>query len=254
MIYTNFRLNLLYLAVITTVCACSSTEVATDNPDALFAEAESELTDGRFLMAIEKYRDIKNRFPYSTRAVDAELRIADAYFQQESYIESETAYEVFKELHPTHHKSDYVQYQVALSDFYQIPTHPGRDLTAAYKAIDAFKVLEERYPSSEYIEKGRVHSAEARRKIAEYESYVADFYFRRRHFLSASYRYAALLKDFPDMGYDEEALYRLGESYFRIRMFGSAKETLGRLMKSFPESSYKSGAQALLEELQKKNN
>ncbi len=242
-----------FFVIFLVVCGCSSQEVASDNPDALFKEAEEELADGRYMMAIEKLRDLKNKFPYSTRAVDAELKIADAYFQQEAFIEAETAYEVFKELHPTHPRIDYVQYQVALSNFHQIPSHPGRDLTAAYKAIDAFRKLEEQFPSSEYVDKGRVHSGEARRKIAEYESYVADFYFRRRHFLSASYRYAALLKDFPDMGYDETALFRLGESYFRIRMYGNAKDTLGRLLKQFPESSHKTEALALMEELRKNN-
>lgn len=244
---------LVYLPFLLCLFGCASKELSSDDPEGVFAEAEGEFTDGRFLMAIEKYREIKNRYPYSSRAVDAELRIADAYFEQESFIEAETSYEIFKELHPTHTRSDYVQYRIALSNFHQIPSHPGRDLTAAYKAIDAFKVLEEKFPSSEFVEKGRVHSGEARRKIAEYENYVADFYFRRRHYLSASYRYAALLKDFPDMGYDEEALFRLGESYYRIRMFGNARDILKRLLKQFPDSSKKGDALALMEELQKRN-
>lgn len=242
-----------FLLIVLAICSCSSTELSHDDPNALFRQAEEEFTDGRYLMAIEKFRDIKNRFPYSARAIEAELRIADTYFQQEAFIEAETAYEVFKELHPAHPRSDYVQYQIALSNFSQIPSHPGKDLTAAYKSIDAFRVLEEKFPSSEFVEKGKIHSGEARRKIAEYESYVADFYFRRQHYLSASYRYAALLKDFPDMGYDEEALFRLGESYYRIRMFGNAKDALGRLLRQFPETSNRSQALAMLDELKKNN-
>lgn len=245
--------TLVFFTILGLFCGCASTELSPDDPEALYAEAESEFKDGRFLMAIEKFREVKNRYPYSSRAVDAELRIADSYFDQESFIEAETAYEIFKELHPTHVRSDYVQFRVALSNFNQIPSHPGRDLTAAYKAIDAFHLLEEKFPSSEFIEKAKIHSGEARLKIAEYENYVADFYFRRRHFLSASYRYAALLKDFPEMGYDEEALYRLGESYYRIRMYGNSRDALKRLLKKFPESSLKGEALALLEELQKKN-
>ena len=242
------------LFIVSIICSCASQEVAQDDPDSLFKSAELELKDGRYLIAIEKFRDLKNRFPYSTRAIDAELLTADAYFQQDAYLEAETAYEVFKELHPAYVKGDYVQYQIGLSNFNQIPPHPGRDLTAAYKAIDAFKVLEEKFPSSEYVEKGRIHSGEARRKIGEYENYVADFYYRRHHYLSATYRYAALLKEFPNMGYDEEGLFRLGESYFRVRMFSSAKEILGRLLNQFPETAFKGEAQSMIEELQKKNN
>jgi outer membrane protein assembly factor BamD len=247
----KFQIHAAYLILFLLLSGCTSKSPSELSAETLFQEAEEEFKDGRYLIAIEKFRDIKNRFPYSSKAVDSELRIADAYFEQESYIESETAYDIFKELHPTHAKADYVQFRIGLSNFLQIPSHPGRDLTAAYKAIDSFRLLEEKFPSSEYVEKARIHTGAARQKIAEYESYVADFYFRRKHFLSASYRYAALLKDFPDMGYDEEALYRLGESYFRIRMFTNAKDALDRLLGKFPDTSYKSRVYAFLNEMKK---
>ena len=66
--------------------ACSHQEVNKEDPDSLYNEAESIFKDERYLIAIEKYRDIKNRFPYSSRATDSELRIADTYFAQENYL------------------------------------------------------------------------------------------------------------------------------------------------------------------------
>ena len=119
------------------------------------SDAEAAFKDERYQQAIEKYRDIKNRYPYSARAVDSELRIADAYYEQESYLEAESAYEIFRELHPSHPKSDYVQYRIALSYYYQIPDNPQRDLSAAYKAIEAFDTLLAKYPGSEYAAKGK---------------------------------------------------------------------------------------------------
>lgn len=232
---------------------CSHTEASRDNPDALFAEAEESFQDERYLIAIEKFRDIKNRFPYSTRAVDAELRIADCYFEQESYLESASSYEIFLELHPTHPKIDYVQYRVALSYFNQIPDNTARDLSAAYKAIDEFQTLVDKFPSSSFAEKGKEYIQEARKRLAEHENYVADFYFQRKHYLSASYRYAALLQDYPNFGYDEEALFRLGMSYFNTKMFGNARDTFNRLIKQFPGSPNSDRAQGMLEELPKRN-
>lgn len=249
----SFRLSLAALFLAVLVTSCASTEAAKDSPEALFAEAEEAFKDERFLIAVERYRDIKNRFPYSTRATDAELRIADAYFEQENYLEAESAYEIFKELHPTHAKIDYVQYRIALSYHNQIPDNSARDLSAAYKAIDAFTTLKEKYPSSQYAAKAEEYIQEARKRLAEHESYIADFYFQRQHFLSASYRYAALLQDYPNLGYEEEALYRLGMSYYRTRMFGNARDALSRLVKQFPESGKRSEAQSLIEELSKKN-
>jgi outer membrane protein assembly factor BamD len=225
-----------------------------NDPDALYKEAEEALKDEKYLVAIEKFRDIKNRFPYSARATDSELRIADAYFEQESYLEAESAYEIFRELHPTHPRADYVQFRIGLSYFKLIPDNSSRDLSAAYRAMDAFKVLTDKYPTSEFVKQAQELTQEAKHRLAEHEEYVADFYYRREHYLSASYRYAALLQEFPSLGYDEEALFRLGECYYRTRMFSNAKDTFHRLLNQFPESSYKGAAQSMLDELDTSKN
>ncbi len=242
---------MLLVVLSTLILRCSGKEASSDDPDALFREAEDALKDEHYVAALEKFRDIKNRFPYSSRATDAELRIADTYFEQESYLEAESAYEIFRELHPTNPKIDYVQYRIGLSYYKQIPDNSSRDLTAAYHAIEAFETLGEKYPSSEYNAKGKEFVIEARKRLAEHEEYVADFYFRRKHYLSASYRYSALLKDFAQLGYDEEALYRLGQSYLNIRMYPNAKDAFQRLLSEYPNSNLKSDAEGALQEMAK---
>ena len=232
---------------------CATTAANPEDPEALYKEADEALADEHYLVALERFRDVKNRFPYSTRAVDSELRVADTYFAQESYLEAESAYEIFRELHPTHPKSDYVQFRIGLAYFNQIPSHWGRDLSAAYRSIDAFNVLLDKFKSSSFQGEAKQRIAEARARLAEYQSYVADFYYQRKHYLSASYRYAALLQDYPDLGYDEEALYRIGESYYHIRMFSNARDSLRRLLAKYPETAFKASSQNFLKELEKTN-
>jgi outer membrane protein assembly factor BamD len=232
--------------------ACAGKEVNREDADALFKSAEEAFNEEHYLIALEKYRDIKNRFPYSSRAIDSELRIADTYFEQESYIEAESAYEIFKELHPTHSKADYVQYRIGLSFFKQIPDDSARDLSAAYKAIEAFGVLEQKHPSSEYVAKAKEHTINARKRLAEHENYVANFYYQRQHYLSASYRYSALLQDYGNLGYDEEALYRLVQSYYHIKMYDNAEDAAKQLFNQFPDTKYKQEVKGVLETMRKK--
>lgn len=234
--------------------ACTHEELAGDDPESIYNAAEENYKDENYFQALEKYRDLKNRFPYHSRATDAELRIADSYFAQEQYLEAASSYEIFKELHPTHPKADYVQFQIALSYFNQIPENSARDLSAAYRAIEQFEIVKEKFPDSENAKKATEYIAKARAKLAEHENYVADFYYRRHHFLSATYRYSSLLRDFPKSEFEEEALIRLGRSYANIRMYGNARDSLNRLMSQYPDSPYKSEAQALLEELKEKKN
>ncbi len=252
-IFKTFKAMAIAATALLFFASCASQQVNPEDPDSLFNEAERLIKDEQYLIGIEKLRDIKNRFPYSPRAVDAELKIADAYFAQESFLEAESAYEIFRELHPSYPKSDYVQFQIAMSYFNLIPENSSRDLSAAYRAIDAFNLLKQRFPDSQYVEQADGRIVDARRKLAEHESVVASFYFNRRHFLSASYRYAALLKEFANVGYDEEALYRLGQCYYNIQMYDDAKQALDRLMKEYPQSGYLSSARSLIEDIEKKN-
>lgn len=246
-IFAGFLVGLAFLV------GCTSQEVNQDDPDAVFNDAEASFKDERYLIAIERYRDLKNRFPYHSRAVDAELRIADSYFAQESYMEAESSYEIFKELHPTYPKIDYVQYRIGLSYFNQIPSNSARDLSAAHRAIEAFQHLIEKYPRSEFVANSKQHILDSRAKLAEHENYVADFYFQRKHYLSASYRYSALLREFPGTGYDEEALFRLGQSYMNIKMYANARDALNRLLQKYPETQLQAEAKSLLEEMKAKN-
>jgi outer membrane protein assembly factor BamD len=239
--------------VLSFVVACASEQTDPNNPEGVFQEAEQSLKDERYLIALEKFREVKNRFPYSKRAVDAELRIADTFFAQESYLEAESAYEIFRELHPTHPRIDYVQFQIGMSYYLMIPENSARDLSAAHRAIDAFELLEQRFPDSELAKQGREKIREARSRLAEHENYVADFYFRRQHYLSASYRYAALLREFQNSGFEEEALFRLGQCYYNTRMFENARDALNRLVKEHPTTGFRGSAQALLQNIEKKN-
>ena len=183
----NFKQKLFWgvllgsLVVICFSASCASKAVNADDPDALYNHAEEAYQDEDYLVALDTFREVKNRFPYSQKAVEAELRIADTYFAQEAYIEAEAAYEVFKELHPTHAKADYVQYQIGMSYFHQIPDDIARDLSAALQALEAFKELETDYPSSKYTKQALSKAKETRLKLAQHERYVANFYYQRRH-------------------------------------------------------------------------
>ena len=61
-----------------------------------------ELEDKDWLAASKYFQFIKSRFPYSKYAVLAELRLADAQFGAEQYIEAIDSYRLFIKFHPTH--------------------------------------------------------------------------------------------------------------------------------------------------------
>src|SRR4051794_12993325 len=122
MVKTKSSILFLIISLLISIAGCSSAPVDENDPASLLKEAEEEIQSDHYQMAIDKLRAIKNKFPYSKFAVDAQLRIADVYFLQESFAEAATSYESFRDLHPKHEKVGYAMFKAAKSYFNDIPS------------------------------------------------------------------------------------------------------------------------------------
>lgn len=216
---------------------CSSADkFDTSTPEGAFKRAEQLVQDERYDEAIQQFGEVKNKFPYSRLATEAELKIADVNFDREAYIEAQSAYQLFKEMHPKHPRSDYVTYRLALSYFNQLPSTVDRDLSLADRAILYFDEVASSYPNSEFAEDARQKRQEALRKLAGKEMYVAEFYAKRDQYGSALKRYEAVLKSYPNLGFDAAALYGAAKSAFETGEKDRGTQHLKNLLSLFPSS------------------
>lgn len=215
---------------------CSAETVDSDSPpEVQYAEGERLLKKERFIEAVERFRILKSRYPYSKYAALATLRIGDSYYQEESYIEAASAYKVFRELYPKHEFASYALRRIGDSFYEQVPSSIDRDLDACHSAITAYSQLAREYPNSEYKGDAEQRVRDLRRKLAEKEDYVANFYYKRELYSSAAPRYATLVETYSDYGFNRDALYRLAFSYERMGEYTKATEALDRLDREFPE-------------------
>ena len=125
---------------------------------------------------MKRRRGTKNPFEILTRLKIAFLfglchssgvKIADIHYLREDFIEAQHAYEIFKELHPKHTKSDYVTYRLAMSYYNQVPDIISRDLTAAESAILYFDEVIQTYPQSEFVKQSGENKLKALKRLAE---------------------------------------------------------------------------------------
>lgn len=187
--------------------SCSSSEKKeTETAEIFFAKAQELEKEERFEEAIRKYNDVKNKFPYSKLAPQAELAVADVHYKQEAYPEAQAAYQIFKELHPKHPQVDYVTHKLGMSYFNQLPSSIDRDLTIANQAISIFNEVIKNYPRSEYVKEAQEKRLEAIRMLAEKEIYIANFYYKKEKWQSALDRYLDSAKLHQGLGFDELAL------------------------------------------------
>lgn len=201
-----------------------------------FGLAKALLDDGRFEEAIMEFQSIKNKYPYSKLATEAELEMANAQFEKDAFPEAQAAYELFLELHPNHPKNDYVTYQIGESLFEQLPATKDRDLTLAPQAIRTFKMVGKNYPKSEYLPKTQERLREIYDLLASKELYVADFYFRTKKFTPAIVRYEKFLKEFPLHEKVAHAMLRIGLSADESLDTEKRDRFFQELLRKFPDS------------------
>jgi outer membrane protein assembly factor BamD len=230
------------------VGGCASTNLAESNsPEAAFKAAEEFEKDERFEEALTKFNEVKNKHPYSRFAVDAELHIADIHYKREAFIESQTAYQLFKDFHPKYPRIDYVTFRLAMSYFMQLPPSTDRDLTPAHNAIKYFSEVITSYPTSEFVKEATQKKAECYRMLADKEMYVAYFYRHREMYDSALKRYESLLSLYPNNGFDEEATYYAGICAFESSNNELGRKYLNEVISKFPTGSWVSRAKNALD-------
>jgi len=217
-----------------------------------------ELEDKEWILAAKYFGFIKTRFPYSKYAVLAELRLADAEFGAESYIEAIDAYRLFIKFHPTHEMvaNGYASYKIGegyyrqlSGDFWLFPPTSEKDQSSTEDAASELKSFLDKYPDSPYRGKAKEIVVGVGKRLADHEWYVARYYWDRGKPMGTVMRLRRLLERYHDVGYDEEALWLLSRAYVAVAMPDRARGELTKLVTKFPNSRHAGDARATLERL-----
>ena len=187
--------------------------------------------------AIEIFQSILDNYPYSEYAVEAELKIADAYFADEKYEEALSYYRDFSDLHPQHAQVPYTIYQAALCHQRQV-LESDRDQGATRDALVFLDRLLLRHPHSAFAEEAEELWRDLQTRLAESVEGIADFYFERGEYEAASERYRALLNEYPGLGLDARVLFKLGEAYQALQRVDEADRIFRTLLAHYAESEF----------------
>jgi outer membrane protein assembly factor BamD len=201
---------ILLLGLLPTILSgCAGATIDESDPAALYQDAEEEIKSDHYQLALDKLKAIKNKFPYAKQAVDAQLRIADVLYLQESFAEAAAAYESFRDLHPKHEKVGYAMFRTGKSYFNDMPGAVSRDMTSAQKALDSYNEFLQRFPKAPEAPEAQNDVALIRKGLAEKELYIGDFYLKRDFPDSARPRYEKVVAMFPETDAARQAREKL---------------------------------------------
>ena len=228
------------------LAACQSTpEAATEIRPAedLYAEGLAALA-GREILgirwvdhaeAIERFQSVVDNYPYSDLSVLAGLKIGDTYFDQNKWDEALSYYRDFAELHPAHEQVPYSIYQSALCHERQ-SLGPLRDQAETRDAITYLDKLLLHHADSEYAAPARELWTKLRKRLAKQQLGIGDFYRARGDYESAVNRYRIVLNEYPGLGYDADALYRLGDSYWQMNRRDEAERIFQAILQNYRDT------------------
>jgi len=217
------------------------------NPETLYKQGLVRFNKKDYPEALKKFDELKSSFPDSPPyTVWAELKVGDCHFMKKVYVEAIAAYEEFKKIHPSHEDIPYVQFQIGMSYFNQMLSL-DRDQTRTKKALSSFEYLIATYPSSLFTEKAREKVGVCKKRLADHELYIGNFYYKHGRYEAAVSRLEGLLEKFPKGPEEDETLYLLAKCYIELGRWEKAEVTFMKIVTGYPKSLRFKEARAMLD-------
>lgn len=218
-------------------CAGSSGAVREKTSQEWYDQGTGLAGKEKYDEALAAFKEAAKGYRGADLDADIQISLADVYFDKGEYPAAVEAYTEFLRLHPHNARADYAQFRIALC-WQKSMRGADRSPEPALKAAAAFDALVRGYPRSTLLEQARAGLAAARRRLAEHELYVADFYRRTEKYRAAVGRYELVLRDFADSGFIDQVLFDLGGCYRKLREQEKADQLYDQLRREFPKSRF----------------
>ena len=211
----------------------------------IFQRGEYELERGQGDDAAYYFGEIERLYPYSELAKRALIMQAFSYHRERDYPNSRAAAQRYIDFYPVDEDAAYAQYLLALSYYDQID-EVGRDQGLTSDALQALRVVIERYPDTEYARSSILKFDLAFDHLAAKEMEVGRYYLRRGHYAAASNRFRILVEDFQTTSHTAEALHRLVEAYLSLGLTDEAQTAAAILGHNYQSTEWYQDSYALL--------
>ena len=238
------------LSAILTGCGFFAEEeqipIESRSAEEIFTIAEDELDRGAQRQAARTFSEVERLYPYSQWAKRALIMSAFAYYEATDFVEARSAAERFIAFYPADPEAAYAQYLIAQSWYDQI-NDIGRDQGNTLEAMQALRVLIERYPGSQYAREAELQFDLALDHLAGKEMEVGRYYLKRGQYVAAIQRFKAVVDEYQTTSHTPEALHRLVESYLALGLDDEAVKAASVLGFNFPGSDWYEDSFALIE-------
>ncbi len=173
--------------------------------------------------------------------------MAYAYYKSQDFYMASHVFQNYTRLYPNSDKAEECFFMSAYCSMLDVPYYK-LDQSNAYAAIKQFQLFINYYPKSTRVKEANEFIDALRLQLAQKAYELANNYYRRSLYISASVAFKNVIKDFPETKYREQAMAMNVESLYyyayhsiperQVERYINAIDAYEQLERAYPESTY----------------
>ena len=203
----------------------------------IYKEGVEAMYKGEYFFASKKFSEAELILPRIEFSAKASLMSSYCLYLINFYDDSIKNLEKFINQYPTDKNIAYAHYLVSISLYEQI-LDEKKDINALLKAKEKIEFFLANYPNTEYALDLKFKKLLVENQLAAKEMYIAKYYITSQKWIPAINRLKAVVKDYSETVFIEEALHRLVEVYYKIGLIEEAKSAAAILGYNYNSSEW----------------
>jgi outer membrane protein assembly factor BamD len=181
----------------------------------LFDKAMIAMKKGRFDVARLDLQTMLNTYPESEYRMRAKLAVGDSWFKEggtAALTQAEAEYKDFITFFPNAPEAAEAQMKVA-DIYYQQMEKPDRDYNNAERAEQEYRNMINQFPDSTLVPRAKQKLRDVQEVLGERETDIGLFYESRDNFAAAIARLETVVDTYPLYSRSDQALLGIGDAY-----------------------------------------
>jgi outer membrane protein assembly factor BamD len=181
----------------------------------LFDRAMIAMKKGRFDVARLDLQTMLNTYPDSEYRMRAKLAVGDSWFKEggtAALTQAEAEYKDFITFFPNAPEAAEAQMKVA-DIYYEQMEKPDRDYTNAQRAEQEYRAMINMFPDSSLVPRAKQKLRDVQEVLAERETEVGLYYGSRENFAASIARLETVVDTYPLYSKSDQALLGIGDAF-----------------------------------------
>ena len=181
----------------------------------LFDKAMAAMKKGRYDVARLDLQTMLNTYPDSEFRMRAKLAVGDTWFKEggtAALTQAEAEYKDFITFFPNAPEAAEAQMKVA-DIYYQQMEKPDRDFNNALRAEQEYRNMINQFPDSTLVPRAKQKLRDVQEVLAERETTIGMYYESRENYAAAIARLQTVVDTYPLYSKSDLALLSIGDSY-----------------------------------------